>query len=138
MVTEKPTDKRTIGITSDNESVLTALVAEGLFASEIDAAKFAMGRAIDLETPRGTTEGTGTKWNVGSVDSDGTMKAIIQALYPDESQPYRLIEHLMNEGLGLLKSDEGLPPDVAGILFKVETEGKIRDSTSESLTEKSA
>ncbi|WP_299555732.1 hypothetical protein [uncultured Tateyamaria sp.] len=130
MVIEKTADKRTIGITSGNESVLAALVEEGLFASEIDAAKFALAHAIDLEISRGTTEGAGTKWNVGSVDSDGTMKAIIQALYPGEAQPYRLIEHLMNEGLGRLKSEEGLPPDVAGILFKDNLEGVAQDSSS--------
>ncbi len=130
MVNQKATDKRTIGITSGNESILTALVSEGLFASEIDAAKFAMAHAIDMEVTRGTTEGAGTKWNVGSVDNDGTMKAIIQALYPEEAQPYRLIEHLMNEGLGRLKSEEGLPPDVAGILFEKNSEGDDQDIPS--------
>ena len=127
---EKTADKKTIGITSGNESVLAALVTEGLFASEIDAAKFAMAHAIDLEVSRGTTEGASTKWNVGSVDNDGTMKAIIQALYPEEAQPYRLIEHLMNEGLDQLRSQEGLPPDVAGILFEDKKEGEVQDSPS--------
>ncbi|MEM6889995.1 MAG: hypothetical protein AAF636_17930 [Pseudomonadota bacterium] len=130
MMVEKTADKKTIGITSGNESVLAALVTEGLFASEIDAAKFAMAHAIDLKVSRGTTEGASTKWNVGSVDNDGTMKAIIQALYPEEAQPYRLIEHLMNEGLDQLRSQEGLPPDVAGILFEDKKEGEVQDSPS--------
>ena len=130
MVNQKAADKKTIGITSGNESVLSAFVTEGLFSSEIDAAKFAMAHAIDLEVTRGTTEGAGTKWNVGSVDNDGTLKAIIQALYPQETQPYRLIEHLMNEGLGRLKSEEGLPPDVAGILFEESSEGEDQDNPS--------
>ena len=47
MAMDKMTDKKTIGITSANERVLEALVAEGLFGSEIEAAKFAMARAID-------------------------------------------------------------------------------------------
>lgn len=130
MMVGKTSDKKTIGITSGNESVLAALVTEGLFASEIDAAKFAMAHAIDLKVSRGTTEGASTKWNVGSVDNDGTMKAIIQALYPEEAQPYRLIEHLMNEGLDQLRSQEGLPPDVAGILFEDKKEGEVQDSPS--------
>ena len=117
MVMEKRSDKRTVGVTSGNERVLSALVAEGLFASEIEAAKFAMAYAIEAGIPRGTTEGAGTKWNVGSVDSDGTVKSVIEALYPEESQHYRLVEHLINEGLQLLDKGNDLPPDVAGVLF---------------------
>ena len=117
MAPEKTVDKKTIGITSPNERVLSSLVAEGLFASEIEAAKFAMAHAIEAETARGTTEGAGTKWNVGSVDSDGALRAVVEALFPDENQPYRLVEHLMNEGLRLLDKGDGLPPDVAGVLL---------------------
>lgn len=117
MVTEKNADKKTIGITTANERVLSALAAEGLFASEIEAAKFAMAHAIEAGVSRGTTEGAGTKWNVGSVDSDGALRAIVEALFPDESQPYRLVEHLMNEGLHLFDKGDALPPDVAGVLF---------------------
>jgi len=117
MALEKTTDKKTIGITSANERVLTLLAAEGLFASEIEAAKFAMAHAIDKGITRGTTDGAGTKWNVGSVDSDGALKAVVEALFPEESQPYRLIEHLMNEGLRLFDKGHTLPPDVAGVLF---------------------
>ena len=115
-VSERSMDKRTIGITSANERVLLVLVSEGLFASEVEAAKFAMAHAIKAGTGRGTTEGAGTKWNVGSVDSDGALKAIVEALFPEERQSYRLVEHLMNEGLRLLDRDDGLSPDVAGML----------------------
>ncbi len=120
MATEKTVDKKTIGITSANERVLAALAAEGLFASEIEAAKFAMAHAVDKGVTRGTTEGAGTKWNVGSVDSDGALKAVVEALFPDEGQPYRLVEHLMNEGLRLFDKGDMLPPDVAGVLFAIE------------------
>ncbi len=119
---EKTVDKKTIGITKVNERVLLALEAEGLFASEIEAAKFAMARAIDAGVQRGTTDGAGTKWNVGSVDSDGALKAVVEALYPDETQPYRLVEHLMNEGLRLFDKGDALPPDVAGVLFEINAE----------------
>ena len=115
---EKTADKKTIGITSENERVLSALATEGLFASEIEAAKFAMAHAIESGIVRGTTEGTGTKWNVGTVDSDGALRAVVEAMFPDEGQPYRLVEHLMNEGLRLFDSSNALPPDVAGVLLK--------------------
>ena len=49
MAVEKTVDKKTIGITPGNERVLAALAAEGLFASEIEAAKFAMAHAINVE-----------------------------------------------------------------------------------------
>ena len=117
MATAKTADKKTIGITGSNEHVLASLAAEGLFSSEIEAAKFAMAYAIETGIGRGMTEGTGTKWNVGSVDSDGTLRAVIEALFPDEDQPYRLIEHLMNEGLRSLDKGSALSPDVAGVLF---------------------
>ena len=121
MAAERATDKKTIGVTKPNEQVLSALVAEGLFASEIEAAKFAMGHAIKVGVARGTSEGTGTKWNVGSVDSDGALRAVIEALFPDEGQPYRLVEHLMNEGLRLLDTGNDLPPDVAGMFLTKDT-----------------
>ena len=120
MVREKAVDKRTIGITSANEAVLSGLVSEGLFASEIEAAKFAMAYAIEAGIARGTTEGAGTKWNVGSVDYDGALKAVIESLFADEGQPYRVVEHLMNEGLRLLDTGNALPPDVAAVLFATE------------------
>ena len=122
MAAEKGADKKTMGVTSGNERVLTNLVSEGLFSSEIEAAKFAMAHAIGAGVARGTTDGAGTKWNVGSVDSDGALKAVVEALYPDEISPYRLVEHLMNEGLRLLDKGDGLPPDVAGILFAAKAE----------------
>ena len=119
MALDKANDKKTVGITSANERVLGALVAEGLFGSEIEAAKFAMARAIDNGVERGTAEGAETKWNVGSLDPDGTLKAVVQALYPEETMPYRLVEHLMNEGLRSFDTGDSLPPDVAGVLYSI-------------------
>lgn len=117
MAIEKTNDKKTIGVTSGNERILVSLAAEGLFSTDIEAAKFAMAHAIEMGVKRGTTEGAGTKWNVGSFDSDGALKAVVEALFPEEGQPYRLIEHLINEGLKLFDKGSTLPPDVAGILF---------------------
>lgn len=117
---EKPADKRTIGVTGENEPVLSALVEEGLFASELEAAKFAMAHAIASGATAGTTEGTGTKWNIGTVDPDGSLKGVLEALFPDQAQPYRLVEHFMNEGLRLFDAGDGLPPDVAGVLHKAQ------------------
>lgn len=111
------TDKRTIGVTAGNDRVLADLIAAGHFGSELEAAKFAMAVAVSRQTPMGSAEGTNTKWNIGTVDGDGALKSVIEALYPTASEPYRLVEHLINEGLKQLTSRDGLPPDVAGILF---------------------
>lgn len=120
MVAEKA-DKKTLGVTPANEKTLTALASAGHFSTDIEAAKFAMAYAIDRGVARGTTEGAGTKWNVGSFDSDGALKAVIEALHPEETNPYRLVEHLINEGLRLLDKGDGLPPDVAGLVVAAAT-----------------
>lgn len=117
MVADKA-DKRTLGVTPSNEKVLTALASAGHFSTDIEAAKFAMAHAINCSVPRGTTEGVGTKWNIGSFDNDGALKAVIEALHPEETNPYRLIEHLINEGLRLLDKGDGLSPDVAGLVLE--------------------
>jgi len=111
------TDKKTIGMTKENATPLAELVEAGFFASELDAAKFAMGYAIKTGTAMGNTEGTETKWNVGSVDPDGSIRALIEALYPSAREPYRLIEHLMNEGLHALGKELKTPGRLYETIF---------------------
>lgn len=108
-------DKRTIGITRANEHSLAALVDAGGFGSELDAAKFAMAHAIEQGTEIGTADGTNTKWNVGTVDSDGGLRALVEAVYGVIAEPYRLIEYLMNEGLRLLDTGD-IPPNVLKLI----------------------
>ena len=105
-------DKKTIGIVKESAAALASLANAGHFESELDAAKFAMALAIRQNVPAGSTEGADTKWNVGSVDPDGSVRMLVEALYPGTEEPYRLIEHLINEGL------RGLPatPDVWQLL----------------------
>lgn len=108
-------DKRTIGITRANEHSLAALVHAGGFASELDAAKFAMAHAIEQGTEIGTADGANTKWNVGTVDSDGGLRALVEAIYGVIAEPYRLIEYLINEGLRLLDTGD-IPPNVLKLI----------------------
>ena len=110
-------DKKTIGITPANAPTLVRLVADGRFGSELDAAKFAMAYAIRQSVPVGSADGAETKWNVGSVDPDGSIRSMLQALYPDASEPYRHMEHLMNEGLRALVKDDGRLLDVYDLMF---------------------
>ena len=111
------TDKKTIGITKANAAALTGLVSAGRFGSELDAAKFAMAFAIKSGTTRGSTDGAETKWNVGSVDPDGSLRSLLEALFPDSAEPYRLAEHLMNEGIKSLAVKIGANEDLYETLF---------------------
>jgi hypothetical protein len=110
-------DKKTIGITSANAAPLLDLTSRGHFASELDAAKFAMSHAIKLGLGVGSVEGAETKWNVGSVDPDGKLRALIEALLPDTQEPYRAAEFFMNEGVKLLSRQPSGPLDVYATLF---------------------
>jgi hypothetical protein len=110
-------DKKTIGITKANAKLLMELVAAGHFGSELDAAKFAMAHAIKNGVKPGGTEGAETKWNVGSVDPDGSMRSLLEALFPEAAEPYRLAEHLMNEGLKILATKVGGAADLYETLF---------------------
>ena len=96
-------DKRTIGVTETADGVLAVMVEQGHFSDGIDAAKFAMALAINAGANANerdlTVEGTTTKWNVGSFDPDSQLRSLIDALYPDVDQPYRLLEFLIDDGL---------------------------------------
>ena len=111
------TDKKTIGITKANANTLAQLVAAGRFGSELDAAKFALAYAIKSGVQNGSAEGAETKWNVGSMDPDGSMRSLLEALFPEVSEPYRLAEHLINEGIKMLVTKVGGATDLYDTLF---------------------
>lgn len=110
-------DKKTIGITKANAATLIELERAGRFASELDAAKFAMAFAIRSGVAQGSTEGAETKWNAGSVDPDGSVRSLVEALCPDVTEPYRLVEHLMNEGIAMLKNELSGGADLYDVMF---------------------
>jgi hypothetical protein len=92
-------DKVTIGLTPENDQVVSRLIEIGLFDKDFDAAKFAMGLAVSRKFPIVDVPGTGTKWNVGSFDKDGQLRNLLLMLYSDVDEPYRAIENLINLGL---------------------------------------
>ena len=110
-------DTKTVGITKLNAPALAELVSAGRFASELDAAKFAMAYAIKSGVTRGSTEGAETKWNVGSIDPDGSVRSLVEALCPDVPEPYRLAEHLMNEGIKMLTAQFSGGADLYDVMF---------------------
>jgi hypothetical protein len=76
-----------------------------------------MAHAIKTGAKGGTAEGAETKWNVGSVDPDGSMRSLIEALFPDATEPYRVVEYLMNEGIRLLATDVKSSADLHDRIF---------------------
>jgi hypothetical protein len=108
-------DKRTIGIARANERSLAGLVVAGNFGSELDAAKFAMAHAIEQGAEIGTVDSASTKWNIGTMDADGGLRALVETFYGAVAEPYRLIEYLINEGLRLLDSGD-VPPNVIKLI----------------------
>jgi hypothetical protein len=105
-----------LGRRAKNLKSLERLVEEGCFGSEMDAAKFAMAYAINKGVTLGPLERAETKWNVGSFDPNGSIKALIETLYPEEAQPCRVLEFMLNRGLDLLHPDVMTSVDVAGII----------------------
>ncbi|MGB3335862.1 MAG: hypothetical protein WBA73_01655 [Devosia sp.] len=111
------TDKRTIGVTPGNQRVLDTLMSTGTFATENEAAKFAFAVAAKRGVVAGTADGAGTKWNVGTFDHDQSLRLVVESIYEDVDEPYRLVEHLINAGLTLLDTGGDIPPDVFSEMF---------------------
>jgi hypothetical protein len=95
-------DKRTIGLTEANRKTMTTLLESGFFNDRMDIAKLAMSVAINNNVKPTGSESTETIWNVGSFDADGEIKALIQALFPEITAPYRAVEFLFNEGFRII------------------------------------
>lgn len=97
-------DKINIGLSQEANQVADKLEQTGFFEDRLTIAKFALAYAIKNGLDRdyqsikiGDT--SGTKWNIGSVDSDHYLRDLLISLYPDVTTPYRLVEILMNVGL---------------------------------------
>ena len=96
-------DKKTIGLTAENRSVMDRIMDKGFFRDQKDAAMFAMAYAIEQGIRAGNSEGANTIWNVGSLDPDGEIRVLISNLFPDTSTPYRLLEFFVNAGLAQMR-----------------------------------
>lgn len=95
-------DKKTIGLAPPTREIMNQVMEAGIFRDQMDAAKFAMALAINANVTDEQIEGRGTVWNVGSFDSDGELKNLIIALFPNVETPYRQIELLFNKGLEII------------------------------------
>lgn len=94
-------DKKTFGLTPENQSLVDEVIANDLFDLDIDVAKLALSVAINNGLEPGSAEGTSTKWSKAVLDQD--LIDFVVGLYPDNDEPIRAIEYLVNEGLKMLK-----------------------------------
>lgn len=97
-------DKVNIGLSIEANRIADALEETRYFDDKLTIAKFALAYAIKNDIDKNLAdykvEDTGgTKWNIGSVDSDQYLRDLIMSLYPESETPYRYIEALMNIGL---------------------------------------
>jgi hypothetical protein len=105
-------DKKTLGLTDANKTIMEGVVEKAGFKRDMDAAKFAFALAVNRNCEPAPIEGVGTIWNVGSFDEAGEIKALIQNLFPNTEFPYRALESLMNTGFSLLAAEIKANPNI--------------------------
>lgn len=105
-------------LSKEANDVAERLVATGKFENVITAAKFALAYALknffDEIDPENyvVSDSGGNNYNIGTVDKDGTLSALLKAVYPDTSTPYIYARALMVFGLqkiGEKIEAEGMP-----------------------------
>lgn len=96
-------DKQSIGATPQHKEFMEVLVKDlGMFALNVDAAKFAMALAIRRGCTPEEAKGAVTAWSVSTFDPDQTIKGLISALYPEVTTPYHFVEALVMAGLDMM------------------------------------
>lgn len=98
-------DKKTIGLTAQGKATMDQMVEALGFKRDMDAAKFAFAYAVERGSEPVSVEGTGTIWNVGTLDDGGDLRTLIENLYPHVEYPYRALESLMEIGFALLAAE---------------------------------
>src|SRR4051794_6373029 len=99
-------DKVTVGVTAVGAANLEAVMQTRWFIEEMDAYRAAIALALRLGvTPISPLTAVQTKYNVGSLDRDGKLVALIRILSPDAAgRPYEYAERLADAGLVALRS----------------------------------
>ncbi len=97
-------DKVTVGVTREGAANLASLMESRWFDEEVDAYRVAIAAAVgaELNVAEALT-GVQTKYNVGSLDRDGSIAALVRAMFPDAARPYDYAERLADAGLRYLK-----------------------------------
>lgn len=105
-------------LSKEANDIAERLVSTGKFENVITAAKFALAYALknhyDEFAPESyvVSDSGGNNYNIGTVDKDGTLSALLRAIYPDTTTPYIYARALMIFGLqkiGERINNEGMP-----------------------------
>jgi len=97
-------DKVDIGLTGEGRENLQRVTDTGWFADDQDAGRFCLAYAVRQGVAHGEVGGARTKWSSGNFDPSGEIRSLIRAFYPETTTPVRLMEHLVNEGLLLVRT----------------------------------
>lgn len=109
-------DKKTIGVTPETRAVLEKLMTLDVFNDRMDIAKFAMAIAIKKGLPLDDVPGTDTAWGVGGFDDTGDVRNAIAVFYPENREPYRTAEILVNRGIVYIGERLGKNPTASALL----------------------
>lgn len=100
-------DRRTLGVTPAAQQLLDSLMALGWFRQEADVFRLAVsvGLARGLKKDPSDLVGLTTKWNVGTLDSDGRLRDLVRSLAPESGDhPLVYAELTAHAGLEWLKT----------------------------------
>jgi hypothetical protein len=98
------TDRQSVGLTTSSKEVLDRIMDRGWFQDGQDVARLALALAVRGKLKEGQTSEVVTAWNAGLFDPTGEIRALLAVTYPENKTPVRLMEHLVNEGLSLIRS----------------------------------
>jgi hypothetical protein len=94
-----------IGLGASNHAFLKYLAEdEKLFKEMKDGYRFAMAYSIAKKIhPKDSAEKFRTTFSLASIDPDGSLKSLIESLYPDIDIPrYTILERLADAGMAEL------------------------------------
>lgn len=99
-------DITNIALSVHASEVAESMKESGYFDDSLTAAKFGMAYAIkyyfdkiNCESLEKVYDSKGSNYNIGSVDPDNYISALLNALYPEVTTPYRYARVLMCYGL---------------------------------------
>lgn len=106
-MSDKATGRVTVGVTEEGSANLASVMDTPWFDQEKDAFLVAVSCAIAQGLDIGTSplRGTKTKFNVGTIDADGSLRRLVRSLTGcNENEIYDFSERLADAGLVYLKA----------------------------------
>ena len=113
-------DKVDIGLSGEGREHLQRIMDTGWFSDDQDAGRFCLAYAVRAGVGHGEVAGARTKWSSGNFDASGEIRSLLSVFYPETSTQVRLMEHLVDAGLALVRRriDDGVdgPENLLGAL----------------------